>query len=107
MGKNNPLTQDSLLRSNMYHWSFLVGPKKENESSSGMRYHANERRKNQDHSQWFFEERETSMKANSILLVRVLVGKVKSTSRLVEILRQVPIKQGESGWNCVAWVRRH
>jgi hypothetical protein len=70
-----------------------------------MKYHANERIMGPDQQEWFFEERESTMKSTSMLLVRVMVGKVENTAWLVEILRRVPIRQGEPGWNCVAWVK--
>jgi hypothetical protein len=70
-----------------YHWGLLVGPKKESDTSQGMRYHANERILGPDQQEWFFEELETTMKTASMLLVRVMVGKVENTAHLVEILR--------------------
>jgi hypothetical protein len=87
-----------------YHWRLLVGPKKESDTNRGMRYHANERIHGPDQQEWFFEELETTMKTASMLLVRVMVGKFENTAHLVEILRRVPIWQGEPGWNCVAWM---
>jgi Family of unknown function (DUF6914) len=87
-----------LLILSRYHWAVLVGPK-ETDATRGTRYHANERLIGAGRSEWFFEEREASMKATSVMLVRILVGKVESTSRLEAILRRVPIRQGETGWN--------
>lgn len=52
-----------------------------------------------------FEERKISILATQMLLIRVMIGKIEKTDRLEEILRQVPIKQGEPGWNCVFWVK--
>jgi hypothetical protein len=40
-----------------------------------------------------------------MLLVRITVGKVEDGNRLVKILRDTPIRQGQLGWNCVAWVK--
>jgi hypothetical protein len=40
-----------------------------------------------------------------MLLVRIMIGKVEKKDRLVTIMRNVPIKQGEPGWNCVIWVK--
>ncbi|KAJ5200318.1 hypothetical protein N7491_008881 [Penicillium cf. griseofulvum] len=40
-----------------------------------------------------------------MLLVRITVGKVEDGNRLVEILRNTPIRQGQLGWNCVSWVK--
>lgn len=56
-------------------------------------------------SEWFFEERECPLAPTSMLLVRIMVGKVADGIRLVEILRRTPIRQGQPGWNCVFWVK--
>ncbi|KAJ5780060.1 hypothetical protein N7457_005220 [Penicillium paradoxum] len=34
-----------------------------------------------------------------------MVGKVADGNRLVKILRNTPIRQGQPGWNCVSWVK--
>ena len=84
-----------------YHWGLLVGPKKENNTGRGMRYHANERILGPDQQEWFFEELETTMKTASMLLVRVMVGKAENTARLVEILRRV--QSGKENQAGIAW----
>lgn len=40
-----------------------------------------------------------------MLLIRVVVGKVEDAARLDLILRQVPVREDDVGWNCVTWVR--
>lgn len=35
----------------------------------------------------------------------MVIGKVKNTARLFEILRSVDVVQGDPDWNCVTWVR--
>jgi hypothetical protein len=55
--------------------------------------------------EWFFEEREIPLAPTSMLLVRIMVGKVADGNRLVDILRKTPIRQGQPGWNCVLWVK--
>jgi hypothetical protein len=59
----------------------------------------------QAQSQWEFEEQDISMAANSMILVRVIVGKIKDLDRLVSILKSTATKGGQPGWNCVEWVR--
>lgn len=71
----------------------------------GVRYHAKERPKLGGGSEWFFEERESPLAPTSMLLVRVVIGKIENGNRLVEILRNTPIRQGQPGWNCVGWVK--
>lgn len=56
-------------------------------------------------SEWRFEERESPLAPTSMLLVRVMVGKVADGNQLVESLRNTPIRQDQPGWNCVAWVK--
>jgi hypothetical protein len=38
-------------------------------------------------------------------VVRILIAKVQNKDRLAEVLRQIPVRQGQQGWNCVAWIR--
>ncbi|KAE8149261.1 hypothetical protein BDV25DRAFT_4511 [Aspergillus avenaceus] len=88
-----------------YHWALIIGPKIETQGKMGVRYHAKERPKVGGGSEWFFEERECPLTATSMLLVRVMIGKVEDGNRLVQTLRTTPIRQNQVGWNCVAWVR--
>jgi hypothetical protein len=83
----------------------IVGPKIEAEDSMGVRYHAKERPKLAGGFEWYFEERECPLISTSMLLVRAMVGKVTDGNRLVEILRNTPIRQGQPGWNRVSWVK--
>lgn len=88
-----------------YHWALIIGPKVEAEDGMGVRYHAKERPKLGGGSEWFFEERECPLAPTSMLLVRIMVGKVADGNHLVKILRDTPIRQGQLGWNCVYWVK--
>jgi hypothetical protein len=54
---------------------------------------------------WGFEERDISMGPTTMVLVRILIGKVKQKDRLETVLRSVPIGHSTVGWNCVQWVR--
>jgi hypothetical protein len=83
----------------------IVGPKVEAEGGIGVRYHAKERPKLGGGSEWFFEERECPLAPTSMLLVRIMVGKVVDSNRLIQTLRNTPIRQGQPGWNCVSWVQ--
>ena len=70
-----------------------------------MRYHAKERIRAPGQMEWVFEEREVSVMSTSALLARIMIGKVEKIDRLVQILRNTPIRQGDAGWNCVLWVK--
>ncbi len=34
-----------------------------------------------------------------------MIGKVADKARLVNVLHNTPIRQGQLGWNCVIWVK--
>ncbi|CAG8181686.1 unnamed protein product [Penicillium salamii] len=88
-----------------YHWALMVGPKLESKYGKGVRYHAKEHMEMGVASRWKFEEIDCSLVASSMVLVRIMVGKVKDGKRLVEIIRSTPIREGQQGWNCVSWVK--
>ncbi|KAG9253201.1 uncharacterized protein F5Z01DRAFT_637460 [Emericellopsis atlantica] len=94
-----------------YHWALMLGPKIETENSKGARYHALEKirfvgESDDPVSTWEYDERESSLLATSMLLVRVIFAKVKDRDRSEFILRNIPIRAGEVGWNCVGWVKK-
>ncbi|OKL63912.1 hypothetical protein UA08_00612 [Talaromyces atroroseus] len=88
-----------------YHWALIVRPKIETEDGMGFRYDAKEKPKIGGGSEWFFEERERPLAPTSMVLFRITAGKVADGNRLVEILRNTPIRQDQPGWNCVLWVK--
>lgn len=56
-------------------------------------------------SVWRYEERDTAMAPTSMLLVRVLIAKVKSLSRLRSVFKRTPLRPELQNWNCVEWIR--
>ncbi|KUI61301.1 hypothetical protein VP1G_08498 [Cytospora mali] len=91
-----------------YHWALLVGPKHEHVHSKGKRFHVKETMTNiygRTRSQWVFEERDIGMNPTAMILVRVVVSKVVSMERVRTVLQNVPIRDNQSGWNCVWWVK--
>lgn len=68
-----------------YHWALTVGPKVEEEGGIGVRYHAKERPKLGEGSERRFEERESPLAPTSMLLVRVMVGKVADGNQLSKV----------------------
>ncbi|KAK9445201.1 hypothetical protein VB005_00309 [Metarhizium brunneum] len=93
-----------------YHWALIVGPKTEDKRSRGARFHAREKMRLigtgvVPESVWEYEELESTMLPTSMLLVRVMIGKVKDRNRLESLLRNIPIRPRVEGWNCVAWVK--
>jgi hypothetical protein len=83
----------------------LVGPKSDKADDEGMRYHARERMKRGGESEWEFEEVPTTMLPTRMIMVRILIAKIESRDRLAQVLRKVPIRQGQQGWNCVLWIK--
>lgn len=83
----------------------IIGPKIEAPGKLGVRFHAKEKPRVEGGSEWYYEERECQLAPTSMLLVRVLVGKVEQGDRLKAILRSIPIRQGQPGWNCVGWIK--
>ncbi|KAF4983840.1 hypothetical protein FZEAL_846 [Fusarium zealandicum] len=93
-----------------YHWALIVGPKKESENSHGKRFHAKESlglvgSPPTVHPVWQYEELDIGMAPTSMLLVRVVVGRVKSMSRLRSAFESVPVRGHVENWNCVEWVK--
>lgn len=91
-----------------YHWALLIGPKHEDSDSTGKRFHVKETMTAIDgrtQSRWVFEERDISMNPTAMILVRVVIGKVASAERAAAVLRGVPVRDNQSGWNCVWWLR--
>lgn len=80
----------------------MVGPKAENKTSGGRRFHA----KNDPYStSWALEEDESSIQAIHQPLFRVLVGKIADRDKVFTTLREVPVVQNDPDWNCVQWVK--
>ena len=82
----------------------MVGPKVDKNDASGVRYHALERM-GLTESEWVFEELAIPMSSAHMILVRIALAKVEDTDGLAQLLRQIPIRQGEEGWNCVLWIK--
>ena len=86
-----------------YHWAIIVGPKVEHEQDFGMRYHAQQQMTTVG-EKWELGERRITLMPSRMILVRILIGKVEDKERLVNIIRNTPIRHDQAGWNCVSWV---
>lgn len=42
---------------------------------------------------------------SSMLLVRIVVGKIRDVHRLEAVLRSVPIRGDKADWNSISWIR--
>jgi hypothetical protein len=83
----------------------LTGPKSDKIDDEGIRYHARERMQRGGESEWEFEEVSTTMLPTRMIMARILIAKIESKDRLAQVLRQIPIRQGQEGWNCVLWIK--
>ncbi|KAH0370273.1 hypothetical protein KCU65_g2695, partial [Aureobasidium melanogenum] len=88
-----------------YHWALLVGPKSDKADDEGVQYHAREHITHEGRSAWVFEDKSTTMAPMQMILIRVMIGKVEYTDRLAQLLRRIPIRQKQQGWNCVLWIK--
>ena len=68
-----------------------------------MRYHAKELA-TPSGTQWSFEELDIPTAPTGMLLVRIMLGKIEDRARVLHVLRNTPIRQGQPDWNCVTWV---
>lgn len=82
-----------------------MGPKIATEQSRGIRLHAMHRVNTSGVPEWEFEERGCSLANTNMSLVRVIIGKIEDKDRMLGILRRIPIRKDEAGWNCVSWVK--
>ncbi|KAM0554007.1 hypothetical protein ACHAPJ_007082 [Fusarium lateritium] len=92
-----------------YHWALIVGPRKESKNSQGKRFHIKKTLKltgNPPSAEtcWTFEEIDISMAATSMILTRVLIGKVKDLGRLRLAFQRTPLQEEAKAWNWVNWV---
>lgn len=89
-----------------YHWALIIGPKKEGKDSQGTRFHAKESMvSSSGKHDWKYEEASIRLIATQMLLVRVMIAKIEDNDRMLQILRGIPIRGGDEGWNCVGWIR--
>ncbi|KAF5687169.1 hypothetical protein FDENT_5493 [Fusarium denticulatum] len=92
-----------------YHWAFIVDPENETKNSQRKRFHVKKLLKVVGDQQtvksyWHFEEIDISTAAPSMILTRVLIGKVKDLDRLRFRLRHTPIQQEVKAWNWIDWI---
>jgi hypothetical protein len=103
-GSGSISAMSQLTGSARYHWALLVGPKVENNETSGKRFHVKERISGTE-SAWEFSEQETGTSSTLMVLVRVQVAKITNMKALEAILKSVPVTTEQRGQNCVEWVR--
>ncbi|KAE9972322.1 hypothetical protein BLS_004073 [Venturia inaequalis] len=85
-----------------YHWGFLIGPKEEKSiNTPGVRCHV----KNHPLTGWTYEEKDVNdVQSTNTLLARIVIAKVEREQRLIELLRNVPVVNGDPNWRCRTWI---
>ncbi|KAF2803005.1 uncharacterized protein BDZ99DRAFT_548366, partial [Mytilinidion resinicola] len=54
---------------------------------------------------WTYEEKSVSdVRSTTTLLARIVIAKVKNEQRLIQLLRNVPVVNGDMNRRCRAWV---
>lgn len=79
----------------------MIGPKAENNDViPGARYHV----KNSPFG-WTYEEIPLeNVRTTNSLLARILIAKIEDEQRLIDLLRRLPVVQGDPNWRCRTWV---
>ena len=93
--------------SNTYHWTIIVGLKNEVEGGRGFQYHARHKLDpaTPGHYVWHYEAVEIPLEQTSMLLARIMIGKVTNEVQLATTLAAVPLIQDNPAWTCRIWVR--
>lgn len=83
----------------------MMGPKIERTGTTRFTFQAKECVNESGKVSWHYDEDESSLVRPHNLLIRIMIAKVEDPDRLLNILRGVPIRAGDEGWNCVGWVK--
>ncbi|KAK6385962.1 hypothetical protein LTS17_001534 [Exophiala oligosperma] len=90
-----------------YHWSIVVGPQTADRKDPGVRYHvAHDAHADQGARKFFYEEQDIPSNPGAQSgLIRVTVAKVTDERRLQSLLRDLALREDDSAFNCLTWVR--
>ncbi|KAJ5128015.1 hypothetical protein N7448_008794 [Penicillium atrosanguineum] len=93
-----------------YHWGLVIGPKTEkNPSKSGIRFDAIEKLTTKGPVWQLVEETTSLLPGTTMVLIRVMIGKIIDKERLLSVLRNTPVPAYEPRpahdiYNCFTWV---
>lgn len=91
-----------------FHWALVTGPRVETPDTRGIRHHITQSIQlveDTPEMMWKYNEQDIPTGWTSRLLVRVLVGEVRSMTRARSVLQGTPLRFETEGWNCVEWVK--
>ncbi|KIW14381.1 hypothetical protein PV08_07163 [Exophiala spinifera] len=89
-----------------YHWSIIVGPQTADRKDPGVRYHIAHVLDDGDARKFIYEEQDIPSNVGAQSgLVRVAIAKVTDQRRLQGLLRDMVLREDDSAFNCLTWVR--
>ena len=90
-----------------YHWALIIGPKNESKvTSRGTKYHVKNLPLGPSQNLWEYETRTIELGPVDMILIRLMIGKIKSKERVEAAMRSVPIRQDDPTFNCIFWVQQ-
>jgi hypothetical protein len=82
----------------------LEGPKSSFRKTTGTRHHV-EHVNGPEHRYLYVADDIEHIPSAQSIIVRIAVAKVVDTERLAAILRDVPLHQDDTSWNCLSWIK--
>lgn len=83
----------------------MIGPNGDDGADEGIRYQVKERLRSNGGSEWVLEVVKVSMAPTQMALIRLLVAKIEKPDAMAQLLRSIPIREGQAGCKCVLWVK--
>lgn len=81
-----------------------MGPKSPLRETAGTRHHV-EHVGGPEHRYFYVADDAEYIPSAQSIIVRIAIAKVVDTVRLAAILRNVPVHQDDTSWNCLSWVK--
>lgn len=88
-----------------YHWAFLLVPTEQTPTSQALRINARNYHNSVDSTAWYYEEIKVRIGDTPKLLAQKHIGDITNLEDSLETLRDIPLRQGDSEWNCVMWIQ--
>jgi hypothetical protein len=88
-----------------YHWAFLLVPTEQTPTSQALRINARNYHNSEDSTAWYYEEIKVPIGDTPKLLAQKHIGDIINLDDSLETLRDIPLRQGDSEWNCVMWIQ--
>jgi len=89
-----------------YHWALLSVPNDPTPTSQALRLHARDYFSGPSQTTWYYEELRVPIGKTPKLLSMTPIGEILDMEKFLEIVRDVPVVQGDGEWNCIIWIRQ-